>query len=767
MHKPPSSGETLELLAAAAPAEAALAPEDSRRLLEQCYCIFEARLVEIASSSLDLCTDLFEGLDVPKRSADDFLDRRSEWRAVFPKNLRGLFDRRLASETRRGRRPDAEVSLATLRVLTAFDHDKQAALKEMTAFLAGYTRREVAALDHRIELLLPMKGPGDFDDPFSIDYVVDALAVTSRSIYPDPRVWRTLLERLLVDVRSGINKLYMALNAHLADAGVLPDIKAALRARSEHRPADDRDLLGKFTSFIEHGRSLGIDLTVPDVGGERGVAASTPDGVQGAPVSPPASSVVDPQALSAALLALASARPATVGAATAEGQDGDLPQVDSLMALGGSSTLFATLSQWQRLDLQAALSHLVPAADAGGAAALVPINLVPHIRTAISPHIATPADGIAMDVIALLFDYVFRDASISEEAQPLFARLQVPIVKAALLDRSFFSDRNHPARQLLDHLADAAVGTRHHAEYRASFLATAQALVDDLCSRFDIDVALFREADTRLRAFIDLERGRSADSAAADVAAARAAEDRETDRSAVRVLVRERLAATSVPFEVRSFVETIWTDHLVALRTDCGAESEAWKEGLTTLDDLMWSIASRKRTAEKARLARLVPVLVARLRQECLARKLQRERFQPFFDALYKLHIAAIKPRRSTEGGDRAASEMIYPELAVADYVNEIVLGTWLTFHKEGGAAEERLTYISPMRTKFVFTGRYHSEAMVLTPEELVYRLASGKARVLVEPVPLWDRAVSAALDSLARRIPQDAKKKESATMAK
>jgi len=109
---------------------------------------------------------------------------------------------------------------------------------------------------------------------------------------------------------------------------------------------------------------------------------------------------------------------------------------------------------------------------------------------------------------------------------------------------------------------------------------------------------------------------------------------------------------------------------------------------------------------------------------------------------------------------------MIYPELAVSDYVNEMVLGTWLTFHKEEGAAEERLTYISPMRTKFVFTGRYHSEAMVLTPEELVYRLASGKARVLVEPVPLWDRAVSAALDSLALRLPKDTRKKDSATMA-
>jgi hypothetical protein len=50
--------------------------------------------------------------------------------------------------------PDQETSLATLRVLTAFDHDRQEALKDATRFLDRFTKREIAALDLRIETLL-------------------------------------------------------------------------------------------------------------------------------------------------------------------------------------------------------------------------------------------------------------------------------------------------------------------------------------------------------------------------------------------------------------------------------------------------------------------------------------------------------------------------------------------------------------------------------------------------------------------------------------
>jgi hypothetical protein len=58
------------------------------------------------------------------------------------------------------------------------------------------------------------------------------------------------------------------------------------------------------------------------------------------------------------------------------------------------------------------------------------------------------------------------------------------------------------------------------------------------------------------------------------------------------------------------------------------------------------------------------------------------------------------------------------------------------------------------MRTKYIFTSRSRSRALAVTPEELAWQLGAGSARLVLEPVPLFDRAVSAALDELAAQKP-------------
>lgn len=656
--------------------------------------------------------------------------------------------------------------------MTAYDHEKQAALTASTAFLEGFTRRERAALDLRIDELLVVEPPGTTDNPFGIPYIVDGLAVTARAVFPNPRVWRPLLERLLADLRPGMNKLYMSLNRHLADRGVLPEIQAELRARSALRPRDDRDLFGTFAHMLGQGQQgLGIDVAVPDTSPESAAKPPLQFAEFGAPV--PSSGfrkgaaadgtpvpVMDDDTIMTGLAALAEAAARLEGAAQSGAQpflddDEGLPQVESLMALGPSTPLFATLGHWQKLDLAASLTDAVGRSEQDGVqGVVVPFNLIPHIRAAIAGHIKTPEDGITMDVIALLFDYVFRDASISDTARELFARLQVPIVKAALLDRTFFHSRRHPTRVFLDRLADAAIGTTHHEEYRANFVAMAQASIDDICANFDVDIEIFARAAERIKEFSEEERRKSDATAVEPIAAVDQAEaGAEADRAQVVAAIRDRLTGLDVPFEIRGFVDTTWVGHLTDLRQRGGADSDEAKAGLATLDDLLWSIAIKERANQKARLAKMVPGLIRELRKGCLAQAVPADRTKAFLDALYELHMAAIKPLEA--GAEIAAPAPAAPVLNVHDYVNEMVVGTWLSFTKDGDAEDARLTYVSPKRTKYVFTGRYFSGVQTFTPEELAYQLGSGRARVLVEPVPLWDRAVSSALESLAAKNPQ------------
>ena len=145
-------------------------------------------------------------------------------------------------------------------------------------------------------------------------------------------------------------------------------------------------------------------------------------------------------------------------------------------------------------------------------------------------------------------------------------------------------------------------------------------------------------------------------------------------------------------------------------------------------------------------------------------------RARPFLEAVYELHISALKPKAESAApatpqarvasvvAAAAASEDAVPTLIaianVHDFVGEMVVGTWLAFDHDGKTINARLSWVSPMRSKYLFTTRERSRAIVATPEDLAWQLGAGKATLIVEPVPLFDRAVSAALDTPAAQKP-------------
>ena len=74
--------------------------------------------------------------------------------------------------------------------------------------------------------------------------------MTSRALYAEPRIWRPVMQRVVGDFVPAINKTYIQLNRYLAERGILPEIGAVLRARSDLRPADDGQLMPLFSRLL-------------------------------------------------------------------------------------------------------------------------------------------------------------------------------------------------------------------------------------------------------------------------------------------------------------------------------------------------------------------------------------------------------------------------------------------------------------------------------------------------------------------------------------
>lgn len=806
-----------------------LSPQEADALVRKCFSLLKADLGDLVHTSIDTTNDLFEMNQFVKDDAVvAFRHKRAEWLARFDKALGDMFDKRLAGGRRKGRRVDQDASIATLRVLNSFDQEQQAALTKAAVDLIRITKREMSALDVRIAILLRDNRPREVDNPFSPSYLLDAMGLTSRELFTDPRIWRPLLVRLILDTTPGINNAYIRINRYLANRNVLPEIKAALRARSDLRPDDDAELLPLFMRlFKEAGPAgadelLALDIKVPAASAPtaEGERVAAPFSKPQAPVAPPSTpqvppSVAPPQpapgsaapgavpvylvsvpgmtpaaaglqpgaidALRAAghppapwppssnPYALDVLRPAPIASPVAVGATG-LPRLDPMLALGSIASAVALLDRWQHADpggeFQLGSDLAAEGATAGAELALLPLNRIPFIRAAIADKVVSSTDKITIDVIGLLFDYIFRDPSIPQSLRSLFSRLQLPILKTALVDRTFFSDKKHPARRLLDHLAQAAIGAMGDAGYRTAFQLIAAGVIEEICRDFKVDVAVFDGADAKLQEFVQGEQRKVAAALDQEVADALAAEESEADRSHVRALIRDKLAGRNLPFDVRSFSETTWADYLTSLRVQHGIESDEWNAAMQTLDDLLWSITVKERTAQKARLAKMVPPLIRDLRAGGAAIKVGDDRMKPFLDAVYQLHMAAIRPAgarseavASTSGEQPAAEEAEGQKIGnVHDFVSEMVIGTWIAFKRGDESTTARLSWVSPLRSKYIFTSRARSRAIVLTPEELAWRLGAGKATLVVEPVALFDRAVSAALDSLAvKKAPEKA----------
>ena len=112
-----------------APADPGMSRDRALALMRECQAHFASKLFESVRKALDGADDLFDsGGDIPDGEVHAFREQLPAWQQGFERAIGELFEQRVAGTHRSGKRPDADASLSSLRVLTAFDHERQAAL---------------------------------------------------------------------------------------------------------------------------------------------------------------------------------------------------------------------------------------------------------------------------------------------------------------------------------------------------------------------------------------------------------------------------------------------------------------------------------------------------------------------------------------------------------------------------------------------------------------------------------------------------------------
>jgi hypothetical protein len=405
-------------------------------------------------------------------------------------------------------------------------------------------------------------------------------------------------------------------------------------------------------------------------------------------------------------------------------------------------------------------------------------NLLRRIRS--TPLIAwsQPVDAITVDVVAMLFDLILNDRELPGALRAQIGRLQIPVLKVAMLDKGFFSNRQHPARRLLDGIAGAATGWEEQELPRLT--EKLRTIVEAVLDGFDEDVAIFSTQLAVLEAFLADEEKRGAEAASKLQEEVEQEDSNALARQAVAEQVQRHTANQQLPDLIRDFLERLWQQVLVEVYQHAGASSQGWKEAIATMDALVWSVTPKTAEEERRRLLDTLPGLLHRLRSGLTSVDLADE-WDGFFTRLVRMHVEAIHPDQArTEGPAKAGTRgpppaplqlRNPPAVAASTQAQDVVrppseptasgeepylelarglsVGCWIEFRSSrGNKRAMRLNWCSEQRGAYLFSNLQGDDTLIVATTSLAEQLRDGSARILSR-----DSLTERAVDRLLTRV--------------
>jgi hypothetical protein len=224
-------------------------------------------------------------------------------------------------------------------------------------------------------------------------------------------------------------------------------------------------------------------------------------------------------------------------------------------------------------------------------------------------------DEDAINIVSMLFQFILDDRNLAEPMKALIARLQIPILKVAMLDKSFFGRGAHPARKLLNQISTAAMGWVPAASLeRDFFYRKVEEIVNVLLNDFHDDVSIFETVRADFASFLEVEHRRSSLVEQRTLDAEEGRARAELARQDVQNVLNARLHGLELPDVVSRLIRDGWNNVLFLARLKDGMESESWQQALTTLDDLLWTVQAERSTENRSRLLKMLPTLLKNLR---------------------------------------------------------------------------------------------------------------------------------------------------------
>lgn len=588
----------------------------------------------------------------------------------------------------------------------------------------------------------------------------------------DDQATEDLIQTLVPEQTVDLKPLYADLISMLDQAGVQVD--TTLRIKKTPNGATS-DFAGLSADNGEGAASGGGHRADPSSGPGMGSAS----GRMGGPVSlgpeqggtPSAWSTLAPMGRSIASQARAFLQKLGIvsgqsqGAASTDLGDGMQAALYEAPQIEADPQLMAYLHNMQTDGQDAPHYHYVEGRD------LTEHNVLRRMRDQEAIRSAAELDRGTVDALAEVFDFVFSDRSIPPQMKVVIGRLQIPVLKAAMMDRDFFQSGEHPARKLVDTLASASVAWVPEKGETDPLYVRIEHTVQRVLTEFEEDLTLFSDLLLDFSKFL-FESEQQAQKNVEPVATKERDQEALTQaRAHADDLVMKRIKVHAAQHKLAPFLAPFLTSQWRDVMANAWLEHEEkpaqWDAAVETMNQLIWSTQPKTTSDERKQLVAVLPDLIRAINSGLDEIGWDGNDRATFTRRLISTHMLAIRMKAPAEQDSKAAAledsaseeamqaldKRIANKLAgqidgYDDAAHALVRGTWFEFAEAGGVHYRcKLSWVSPMRTRFVFTNRDGFEAFVRSEREVANMLRLGTLRGL-DQAPIVSRAIDRLLAS-------------------
>ena len=375
-------------------------------------------------------------------------------------------------------------------------------------------------------------------------------------------------------------------------------------------------------------------------------------------------------------------------------------------------------------------------------------------------------DNDAIDLVAMLYDNLMRELPANGGAAQLLAKLQVPLMRVALQDSAFFTRHEHPARKMLDTIAET--GNRWLGEDDSDGLAQQMhAMVDRAVRDYKGDPQVFQQVLKELMDHLQA-LGRKAEVAERrHVEAARGKEKLALAREHAARAVEAVVKGHRLPRFTRTMLSQAWTDVMALTALRQGEDSLAWKRQLQVAERLV-EIARQPggdhpdSLDPERNLQREIEQGLSKVGYQsddvgAIAHRLVHPNESGKDEASSRTELtmrlkAQARLGEEPPGARRRSTPLNAVELAALERLRELPVGTWFEFvvNPQGDRVRRRLAWFSPSTGDVLFVNSRGQKNVDYTLDSLARLLAKGQVGIVEEEkATAMDRAWENTLNAL------------------